>query len=119
MDRRLLLKNAVSTGQDSQGLRRSGRAFDRQCLLRPGSADAPRTRRSTDRRQAARPHNPQLLGRHRFVEAVRATGHRKLIMCALCSCVSLACELQRDWARLETVAAVVEIVLTDRLRKEQ
>ncbi len=40
-------------------------------------------------------------------------------MCALCSCVSLACELQRDWARLETVAAVVEIVLTDRLRKEQ
>jgi hypothetical protein len=40
-------------------------------------------------------------------------------MCALGSCVSLACELQRDWARLETVAAVVEIVLTERLRKEQ
>jgi hypothetical protein len=35
------------------------------------------------------------------------------------SWVSLAYELQRDWARLETVAAVVEIVLTDRLRKEQ
>jgi nicotinamidase-related amidase len=32
--------------------------------------------------------------------------------------VSLACELQRDWARLETVPAVVEIVLTDRLLKE-
>ena len=32
--------------------------------------------------------------------------------------VSLACELQRDWARQETVAAVVEIVLTDRLLKE-
>src|SRR4051812_13344523 len=31
------------------------------------------------------------------------------------SWVSLACELQRDWARLETVAAIVEIVLTDRL----
>ena len=29
--------------------------------------------------------------------------------------VSLACELQRDWARVETVPAVVEIVLTDRL----
>jgi hypothetical protein len=29
--------------------------------------------------------------------------------------VSLACELQRDWARSETVPAVVEIVLTDRL----
>jgi hypothetical protein len=27
--------------------------------------------------------------------------------------------LQRDWARQDTVAAVVEIVLTDRLLKEQ
>jgi nicotinamidase-related amidase len=34
------------------------------------------------------------------------------------SWVSLACELQRDWARQETVAAIVEIVLTDRLLKE-
>jgi len=34
------------------------------------------------------------------------------------SWVSLACELQRDWARAETVPAVVEIVLTDRLLKE-
>jgi hypothetical protein len=33
---------------------------------------------------------------------------------ALISWVSLACELQRDWARLETVPAIVEIVLTDR-----
>jgi hypothetical protein len=31
--------------------------------------------------------------------------------------VSLACELQRDWARVETAPAVVEIVLTDRLLK--
>jgi nicotinamidase-related amidase len=102
-----------------------------------------------------------------FVAAVRATGRRKLIFCALwtevcmaftaldalhegyeaypvvdaiggtsaeahraglervvqaggqpISWVSLACELQRDWARQETVAAVIEIVLTDRLRKE-
>ena len=99
-----------------------------------------------------------------FVQAVRATGRRKLIFCALwtevcmaftaldamregydvypvvdaiggtspeahragldrviqagaqpISWVSLACELQRDWARTETVAAIVEIVLTDRL----
>jgi len=35
------------------------------------------------------------------------------------SWVSLACELQRDWARQETVPAIVEIVLTDRLLKEQ
>ena len=32
--------------------------------------------------------------------------------------VSLACELQRDWNRLETVPQIVEIVLTDRLLKE-
>jgi nicotinamidase-related amidase len=35
------------------------------------------------------------------------------------SWVSLACELQRDWARLDTVQEVIEIVLTDRLLKEQ
>jgi nicotinamidase-related amidase len=34
------------------------------------------------------------------------------------SWVSLACELQRDWARQETVQPIVEIVLTDRLLKE-
>ena len=103
-----------------------------------------------------------------FVQAVHATGRRKLIICALwteicmaftafdalregyevypvvdaiggtspeahragldrviqaggqpISWVSLAVELQRDWARQDTVAAVIEIVLTDRLLKEQ
>ena len=102
-----------------------------------------------------------------FVQAVRATGRRKLIFCALwtevcmaftaldalrngyevypvvdavggtsveahraglervvqaggqpISWVSLACELQRDWARQETVADIVQIVLTDRLLQE-
>ncbi len=102
-----------------------------------------------------------------FVAAVRATGRRKLILCALwteicmafvaldalregyevypvldaiggtspeahrgglerttnagaqpISWVSLAGELQRDWGRQETVPALVEIVLTDRLLKE-
>ena len=102
-----------------------------------------------------------------FVDAVRATGRRKLILCALwteicmafvaldalregyevypvvdaiggtspeahraglertvqagaqpISWVSFAGELQRDWARQETVPALVEIVLTDRLLKE-
>ena len=102
-----------------------------------------------------------------FVQAVHATGRRKLIICALwteicmaftaldalregyelypvvdavggtspeahragldrvmqaggqpVSWVSLACELQRDWARQDTVAEIVEIVLTDRLLKE-
>jgi nicotinamidase-related amidase len=102
-----------------------------------------------------------------FVQAVHATGRRKLIFCALwtevcmaftaldalregyevypvvdaiggtspeahraalervvqagaqpISWVSFTCELQRDWARVETVPAIVEIVLTDRLLKE-
>jgi nicotinamidase-related amidase len=102
-----------------------------------------------------------------FVQAVRATGRRKLIICALwteaclsftsldalregyevypvtdaiggtspeahragldrviqaggqpISWVSLACELQRDWARQDTAPAIDEIVLTDRLLKE-
>jgi nicotinamidase-related amidase len=102
-----------------------------------------------------------------FVQAVHATGRRKLIFCALwtevcmaftaldalregyevypvvdaiggtspeahraglervvqagaqpISWVSFTVELQRDWARVETVPAIVEIVLTDRLLKE-
>jgi nicotinamidase-related amidase len=102
-----------------------------------------------------------------FLEAVRATGRRKLIFCALwtevcmafvaldalregyevypvvdaiggtsveahraglermslaggrpITWVSLACELQRDWARAETVEGVIQIVLTERLLKE-
>ena len=32
--------------------------------------------------------------------------------------ISLACELQRDWARQETVPGVVEIVLSERLLQE-
>ena len=32
--------------------------------------------------------------------------------------VSLACELQRDWARVETVPAIVDIVLAERLLQE-
>ena len=102
-----------------------------------------------------------------FLAAVRATGRRKLIMCALwteicmafptldalregyevypvvdaiggtsedahrtgiqrvvqagakpVTWVALAVELQRDWARGETVGDVIEIVLTERLLKE-
>ncbi len=34
------------------------------------------------------------------------------------SWVSLTCELQRDWARTDTVPEVVDIVLTSRLLKE-
>jgi nicotinamidase-related amidase len=101
-----------------------------------------------------------------FLEAVRGSGRRKLILCALWTevCmtfpaldalregwevypvvdaiggtspaahqagvertvqaggrpigwVSLACELQRDWARVETVPQIVEIVINSRLAK--
>jgi hypothetical protein len=34
------------------------------------------------------------------------------------SWVALACELQRDWARADTVADVIEIVLNERLLQE-
>jgi hypothetical protein len=34
------------------------------------------------------------------------------------SWVSLACELQRDWGRVETVPAIVQIVLAERLVPE-
>src|SRR5229473_3843253 len=103
-----------------------------------------------------------------FVQAVHATGRRKLIICALwteicmaftaldalregyevypvvdaiggtsveahraglervaqagakpTSWVALAVELQRDWARAESVQGVVQIVLTERLHKEE
>jgi len=103
-----------------------------------------------------------------FLQAVRATGRRKLILCALwtevcmaftaldalregyevypvtdaiggttpeahragldrvrqaggqpITWVSLACELQRDWARQDTADAIAEIVLAERLWKEQ
>jgi nicotinamidase-related amidase len=103
-----------------------------------------------------------------FLEAVHATGRRKLILCALwteicmaftaldalregydvypvvdaiggtspeahragldrviqagaqpISWVSLAVELQRDWARQDTVQAIIEIVLTDRLSQQE
>jgi nicotinamidase-related amidase len=102
-----------------------------------------------------------------FLQAVRATGRRKLIICALwtevcmaftaidalregyevypvvdaiggtspeahrtgldrviqaggqpVTWVSLACELQRDWARQDTVPAIIDIVI-NRLRNEQ
>ena len=166
MDQDLLLKNIVSTV-------RTAKTFGVPVVhstvnVASGQgADGARTRR------AARGQPP--LDRTtinswedvEFVQAVHATGRRKLIICALwteicmaftaldalregyevypvvdaiggtspeahragldrviqaggqpISWVSLAGELQRDWARLDTVPAIVEIVLTDRLLKE-
>jgi nicotinamidase-related amidase len=52
------------------------------------------------------------------VEAHRA-GLQRIVQAGAqpISWVSLACELQRDWARVETVPEVVDIVLTSRLLK--
>ena len=54
------------------------------------------------------PTLPELAGLDRVIQA----GGRPI------SSVSLACELQRDWARPQA-AAIAEIVVTDRLSKEQ
>jgi nicotinamidase-related amidase len=168
MDRDLLLKNVVSTAKIAKlfGLPivhstinvKTGRG---QPTLTPLAevlvGDPPIDRTTTNAWEDAN-----------FLDAVRATGRRKLLICALwteicmafptldamregyevypvvdaiggtsleahnaglqrvvqagakpTSWVALAVELQRDWARLETVQEVVQIVLTDRLLKEE
>jgi nicotinamidase-related amidase len=168
MDRDLLVKNAVSTVRTVQ-------AFDVPVVHSTINV-------ATGRGQPTLPELAELLADDKpvdrtttnswedieFLQAVRATGRRKLVICALwteicmaftaldalregyevypvvdaiggtspeahragldrviqaggqpISWVSLAVELQRDWARQDTVQAVIDIVLTDRLRKEE
>jgi nicotinamidase-related amidase len=168
MDRDLLLKNVVSTAKVAKlfGLPivhstinvRTGRGQPTLPPLAEVLADYPPIDRTTTNAW----EDPV------FLDAVRATGRRKLIICALwteicmafpaldamregyevypvvdaiggtsveaheaglqrvlqagakpTSWVALAVELQRDWARLETVQEVVQIVLTERLLKEE
>jgi nicotinamidase-related amidase len=167
MDEALLRKNIVSTV-------RTARAFGLPIVHSTVNVASGQQRPTVAEIAELLPDNPPLdrttvnsWEDTEFVQAVRATGRRKLILCALWTevClafaaldalregyevypvvdaiggtsveahraglervmqagaqpigwVSLACELQRDWARLETVPAVVEIVLTDRLLKE-
>ena len=168
MDRDLLLKNAVSTVRTIKtfdipvvhstinvATGRGGPTLPELADLL--AADKPLDRTTTNSWEDIE-----------FVQAVHATGRRKLILCALwteicmaftaldalregyevypvvdaiggtsreahragldrvmqaggqpISWVSLAVELQRDWARQDTVQSVIEIVLTDRLLKEQ
>jgi len=168
MDRDLLVKNAVSTV-------RTVKAFDIPVVHSTINV-------TTGRGGPTLPELAELLTDDKpldrtttnswedveFVQAVRATGRRKLIICALwteicmaftaldalrdgyevypvvdaiggtspeahragldrviqaggqpISWVSLAVELQRDWARQDTVQAIIGIVLTDRLLKEE
>jgi len=167
MDRDLLLKNVVSAAKVAKLFRvpivhstinvKTGRGKPTLPPLAEVLADYPPIDRTTTNAW----EDPD------FVSAVRATGRRKLILCALwteicmafpaldamregyevypvvdaiggtsieahaagidrvvqagakpTSWVALAVELQRDWARLETVQEVVQIVLTERLLKE-
>ena len=168
MDRDLLVKNAVSTVRTIKTFERPGRALDHQRRLRPGQPTLPELADLlTDDKPLDRTTTNSWEDIE-FVQAVHATGRRKLIICALwteicmaftaldalregyevypvvdaiggtspeahragldrviqaggqpISWVSLAVELQRDWARQDTVQAIIEIVLTDRLLKEQ
>jgi len=168
MDRALLLKNAVSTVRTIKAFgipvvhSTINVAAGRGQPTLPELADLLKDDKPVDRTTTNSWEDIE------FLHAVRATGRRKLIICALwteiclaftaldalregyevypvvdaiggtspeahragldrvmqaggqpVSWVSLAVELQRDWARQDTVAAVIEIVLTDRLLKEQ
>jgi nicotinamidase-related amidase len=168
MDRALLLKNAVSTVRTIKAFgipvvhSTINVAAGRGQPTLPELADLLKDDKPVDRTTTNSWEDIE------FLQAVRATGRRKLIICALwteicmaftaldalregyevypvvdaiggtsleahragldrvmqaggqpVSWVSLAVELQRDWARQDTVAAVIEIVLTDRLLKEQ
>ena len=166
MDHDLLLKNAVSTVRTIKTfgvpvVHSTVNVANGQGQTLPAFADLLSDDKPLDRTTVNSWEDVE------FLQAVRATGRRKLIICALwtevcmaftaldalrdgyevypvvdaiagtspeahragldrviqgggqpISWVSLACELQRDWARQETVAAIYEIVLTDRLLKE-
>jgi nicotinamidase-related amidase len=167
MDHELLLKNAVSTV-------RTVKTFDVPVVHSTVNVASGQTQPTLPELAELLEDDPPLdrttvnsWEDTEFVQAVRATGRRKLILCALwtevcmafvaldalqegyevypvvdaiggtsleahraglervvkagaqpISWVSLACELQRDWARVETVPAIVEIALTDRLLQE-
>jgi nicotinamidase-related amidase len=168
MDRTLLLKNAVSTVRTVKAFgvpvvhSTINVATGRGKPTLPELADLLTDDKPLDRTTTNSWEDIE------FVQAVHATGRRKLILCALwteicmaftaldalregyevypvvdaiggtspeahragldramqaggqpISWVSLAVELQRDWARAETVQAVIDIVLTDRLLKEE
>jgi nicotinamidase-related amidase len=166
MDRGLLLDNVVSTAK-------TARAFDMPIVHSTinvgtgrGDPTVPELAELLDDSPPIDRTTTNAWEDAEFLAAVRATGRRKLIMCALwteiclafpaldalrsgyevypvvdaiggtseeahrfglervmqagaqpVSWVALAVELQRDWAREETVADVIEIVLTERLLK--
>ena len=167
MDHALLLKNAVSTVKLAKAF---GLPIVHSTVNVAGGRQKPTVPELADLLEGNVPIDRTTINSWEdadFVAAVRATGRRKLIFCALwtevcmafpaldalregfevypvvdaiggtsveahraglervvqaggqpISWVSLACELQRDWARKETMAEVFQIVLTERLLKE-
>ena len=165
MDRELLRKNIVSVVQ-------TAKAFDLPIVHSTINVGTGRSESTVPELAELLEHDPPIDRTStnawedaEFLAAVRATGRRKLIMCALwteiCMAfpaldalregydvypvvdaiggtseeahraglervvqaggspvgwVALAVELQRDWAREETVADVIDIVLTERLQ---
>ena len=168
MDRDLLLKNIVSTAKVA-------RAFDLPIVHSTVNVKTGRGQPTLSPLAEVLAGNPPIDRTTTnawedvdFLKAVRATGRRKLILCALwteicmafpaldamregydvypvvdaiggtsveahraglervfqagatpTSWVALAVELQRDWARTETVDQIAEIVLTERLLKDE
>ncbi len=168
MDRELLLKNAVSTVRT---IKTFGVPIVHSTVNVASGRGQPTLPELADLLADDKPLDRTTVNSWEdieFLEAVHATGRRKLIICALwtevCMAftaldalregyevypvidaiggtspeahragldrvmqaggqpigwVSLACELQRDWARQDTVAAIYQIVIADRLQKEQ
>ena len=168
MDRELLLKNAVSTVKT---IKTFGIPVVHSTVNVASGRGEPTLPELADLLSDDKPLDRTTVNSWEdieFLEAVRATGRRKLILCALwtevcmaftaldalregyevypvtdaiggttpeahragldrvrqaggqpITWVSLACELQRDWGRQDTADAIAQIVLTERLWKEQ
>jgi len=166
MDRDLMLKNAVST---LRTIKTFGVSVVHSTVNVASGRGKPTLPELAGLLEDDKPHDRTTVNSWEdieFVQAVHATGRRKLIICALwteicmaftaldalregyevypvvdaiggtsedahryglervvqagaqpVTWVALAVELQRDWAREETVADVIEIVLTERLLK--
>jgi nicotinamidase-related amidase len=167
MDRQLLLKNVVSTVKTANAF---GLPIVHSTINVASGRGKPTVPELAELLEGNAPIDRTSINSWEdadFVAAVRSTGRRKLIICALwtevcmafpaldalregfevypvvdaiggtsveahraglervvraggqpISWVSLACELQRDWARLETVQQVIQIVLTERLLQD-
>jgi nicotinamidase-related amidase len=166
MDRELLLQNIVSTVKTAKAFHMPIVHSTINVASGRGKPTVPELAEPLDDNPAIDRTSTNAWEDAEFLGAVRATGRRKLILCALwteicmafpaldamresyevypvvdaiggtseeahrtgidrvvqagarpVTWVALAVEVQRDWAREETVADIIEIVLTERLLK--